>query len=169
MSDRRAVFALALLAALGCGSPHDGRSARAAPAPAPTPAPTPNPITLRTLIADAEQMEASTVGTAATACKLGASQWTLTDARKMRSEIGHLREQSLDQLRKWSSAEFVEARRHVEVAVGATERACGCLDAVIAKLTDPEAHDEIELEALRNLHMCDDDNAVARLSGQRPK
>jgi hypothetical protein len=91
--------------------------------------------TLKTFNLAAEQLEESAARANRAAHSIRADQWTLTEVREQRSQLGMLRENTVSQLKNWPlTSERAEARRRVEHAIALDEESCDYLDSVIAQL-----------------------------------
>jgi len=66
-----------------------------------------------------------------------AATWTLTQAREQRSRIAQVRDQAINELKKWPARpDADEPRKHMKRAIALAEKACDYLDSIIARLKD---------------------------------
>jgi hypothetical protein len=64
-----------------------------------------------------------------------AATWTLTQAREQRSRIGQVRDQAINELKRWPARpDAGEPTKHMKRAIALAENACDYLDSIIARL-----------------------------------
>lgn len=97
------------------------------------------PSALSELIGSSErfEVEMEEMNNSLRASAGAAATWTLTQAREQRSRIAQVRDQAINELKKWPArSDADEPRKHMKRAIALAEKVCDYLDSIIAQLRD---------------------------------